>query len=173
MALMGSPSTAGAASLVLAAAPEFMTSAWSGLVGSLSLILGAVGAGILLCGAYSTVVRLIGGQVAGARGAGATPEQDAPGQPLTYSLLLSLEFLIGAGVVRTLADTSWQHVAALGGLVAVRAVAGLTFRREAARALPRREQEVAARGPTPALEARNDLRLPSELPGMVPAEVGH
>ena len=157
---------------VLALAPESMSNTWSGLVGALSLIVGAVGVGTLLCGAYATVVRLIGGQVAAARGASTRPEQGPAGQPLTSSLLLSLDFLIGAGVIRALADFSWQHVAVLGGLVAIRAVAGLSFHWEAARALPRREQEVAARETTPALEPRNGVPLPSECPVMVPVEAG-
>jgi uncharacterized membrane protein len=149
-----------------------MSGAWSDLVGALSFIVGAVGVGILLCGAYSTVVRLIGSQLAGARGASAKPEQDAPGQPFTSSLLLSLEFLIGAGIVQTLVGVNWQHVASLGGLVVVRAVAGLSFRWEAAGTLTRKEEEVAVHGPTPALEACNGAHLLPERPGKVPAEAG-
>jgi uncharacterized membrane protein len=169
---MGPLSTAGAASFALAVAPEFMTNTWSGLVGSLSFILGAVGAGILLCGAYSTVVRLIGSQVAGARGASTKPEQDDPGQPFISSLLLSLEFLIGAGIIQTLVGVDWQHVASLGGLVAVRAIAGLSFRWEAAGRFTRKEEEAPVREATPALEACNGVHLQPESTAKVPVEAG-
>jgi uncharacterized membrane protein len=158
--------------VVLALAPESVSSTWSGLIGSLSFIVGAVGVGILLSGAYSTVVRLIGGQVAGPRGAGTRPDQDAPGIPFTSSLLLSLDFLIGAVIIQTLVAADWQHVASLGGLVVVRALAGLSFRWETAWGLTRKEEEVAVRGPTPALEARNGVHPPAECPADIPVEAG-
>jgi uncharacterized membrane protein len=169
---MGYPFLPDAPWVVLALAPESMSNTLSGLIGSLSFLVGAVGVGILLCGAYSTVVRLIGSQIAGARGASTGPEQEAPGQPLTSSILLSLDFLIGAGIIQTLIAADWQHVAALCGMVAVRAVAGLSFRWEAVGRSTRKEEEVAVRGPTPALEGRNGVPLPSECPGEIPEEAG-
>jgi uncharacterized membrane protein len=169
---MGHPCLSDAPRVILALAPEFTSGAWSGLIGSLSFIVGAVGVGILLCGAYATVVRLVGCQLAGARGASTKSEQDGPGQPFTSSLLLSLEFLIGAGIIQTLVGVDWQHVASLGGLVAVRAVAGLSFRWEAAGRITRKGEEVAVPGPTPALEACNGVHLLPESPAKVPAEAG-
>src|SRR5262249_45682598 len=138
----------------------------------LSFIIGAVGVGILLCGAYSTVVRLIGNQVAGARAATPRPEQDAPVQPFTSSLLLSLEFLIAAGIVQTLLAADWQHVASLAGMVVARAVAGLSFRWEADGRFTRTEEGVAVRETNPALEARNGVPLLSECPDKTPVEAG-
>jgi uncharacterized membrane protein len=157
---VGHPYLPDAPRVVLALAPDFMSETWPGLAGALSIIVGAVGVGILLCGAYSTVVRLISRQVAGARGAITNPEQEAPGQPLTASLMVSLDFLIGAAIIQTLIATDWQHVTSLGGLVVVRAVAGLGFRWEAAGRLTCKEEAVAVRGPTPALEARHGVHSP-------------
>jgi uncharacterized membrane protein len=169
---MGHPFLPDAPRVILAFAPDFLSSTWSGLIGLLSFIVGAVGVGILLSGAYSTVVRLIGSQVAGARGASTTPEQDAPGQPFTSALLLSLEFLIAAGIIQTLLAADWQHVAALAGMVVARAVAGLSFRWEAAGRLTRNAEEVAVREPAPALEAGNGVPLLSECPDKTPVEAG-
>jgi uncharacterized membrane protein len=169
---MGHPFVPDARPVVLAVAPEFLSNMWSGLIGLLSFIVGAVGVGILLCGAYATVVRLIGSQLAGARGSSTRPEQDAPGQPFTSSLLLSLEFLIAAGIIQTLLAADWQHVASLAGMVAARAVAGLSFRWEAAGRFTRAEEGAAVGEPTPALEARNGVPLLSECPDKTPAEAG-
>jgi uncharacterized membrane protein len=169
---MGHPFLPDAPRVILAVAPEFLSNTWSGLIGSLSFVVGAVGVGILLCGAYSTVVRLIGSQVAGARGSGARPEQDAPGQPFTASLLLSLEFLIAAGIVQTLLAADWQHVASLAGMVAARAVAGLSFRWEAVGRFTCNEEGAAVRETNRALEARNGVPLLSECPDKTPVEEG-
>jgi uncharacterized membrane protein len=150
----------------------FLPDVLRAVVGWLSFLVGAVGVGVLLGGAYSTVVRLIGGQVAAAREAPAGPPQDAPGQPFRSSLLLSLDFLIGAAVIETLVAADWKAIATLGGLVAARAAAGFVVRWEADAGFTRGEKESAARAPAAALEARNGVYPPSECPVNSPAEAG-
>jgi uncharacterized membrane protein len=166
---MGHLSSPDAMTVVLALAPDFMSATVSGMIGSLSLIVGAVGVGIVLCGAYSTVVRLIGSPVAGMRGVTTKAEQNIYGLPFTSSLLLSLDFLIGAAIIQTFVPADWQHVTSLGALVAVRALAGLSFRWEPAAKSTRKEEE-AVREPTPAFEAHDAVHLLSDFPDKTPME---
>jgi uncharacterized membrane protein len=148
--------------------PDFMSATVSGMIGSLSVIVGAVGVGIVLCGAYSTVVRLVGNP-AGVRGQTTKAEQDIYGLPFTSSLLLSLDFLIGAAIIHTFVPADWEHVASLGGLVAVRALAGLSFRWETAAKSIRKEEE-PVQEPTPALEAHDAVHVLSDCPDEIPME---
>lgn len=108
------------------------------LLESLSMVVGAAGAGVIVWGAYCSVVRLIAAETALARGQ--TPRSETSGRPVfaTY-VLLGLEFLIAANIIKTLVTPDWQHVAMLAGIVVIRAVISLNLRWEASRAFGARE----------------------------------
>jgi uncharacterized membrane protein len=143
-----------------AARPEFLANPILGLADSLALVVGALGIGVILWGTYGTAVRLIGSQVASTRGPDAKAGQEAVRSQFAASLLLGLEFLIGAGLIRALVAPDWQNVAVLGGIVLIRTVTSFSHNWEAARSTPVRDREAVTAPPLPAQETRNGWALP-------------
>ncbi len=169
---MAPPFAVFAAALAEASTPDLMANTVVGLVDALALVVGAVGITVLLCGTYGTAVRLIGSQVGLARGTESRMDQELLRLQFLPYLLLGLDFIIAAGAIKALVHPDWQHVAVLGGMVLIRAVAGLSSRWEAVRVPVAKGQEPAAGRSLPAPEAVNGYPLPAERPAEVPAEVG-
>src|SRR5262249_40618852 len=111
------------------ARPETWTNSVSGLVDPVAFIVGAVGAGVIVWGTYTAVVRLLSTETAAAPGQAVKP---APVNPPLFAayLLLGLEFIIAANVIKTLTTPDWQHVALLGVVVMVRTLVSLSLRWE-------------------------------------------
>jgi uncharacterized membrane protein len=114
----------------LLADQDLWTESVNGLIGSLSLVVSAVGVAVIVWGAYSAAVRLIASETAAARGQ--SPKAGGPAARLLFLsyLLPGLEFMIAGGVIKTLAVPDWQHAAVLAGLVLARALLGLSVRWE-------------------------------------------
>jgi uncharacterized membrane protein len=111
---------------------EFWSSPVPTITGALALVVGAVGVAVILWGAYNAVVRLIGSAMAGPREPTPRP-YSAPARLLFLSYLLpGLEFLLAAGLIKTLGSPDWQQAAVLVGLVLVRTLLALTLKWEAA-----------------------------------------
>jgi uncharacterized membrane protein len=143
-----------------------------GLVDALALVVGAVGIGVLLCGTYATAVRLIGSQIsAGGRPEPGT-EQEATRLQFGPYLLLGLDFIIAAGAIKTLVHADWQQVAVLGGMVLIRAVAGISLHWEMARTPAARELAVPGERSLPAPPNVNGWPVAPERPAEVPGEAG-
>jgi uncharacterized membrane protein len=106
-----------------AARPELWTTPLTPLVDGLSLVVGVVGAAVIVWGAYGSAVRLIASETALARGQ--TPKEDTHRPPFAVYLLLGLDFLIAANVIKTLVAPDWQHAAILGGIALSRALISL------------------------------------------------
>src|SRR5262245_34433613 len=93
--------------------PGSWTTSVSGLGGPLAFAVGAVGAGVIVWGTYTAVVRLLSTETAAARGQTVKPTPVNRPMFAAY-LLLGLEFIIAANVIKTLTTPDWQHVALLG-----------------------------------------------------------
>lgn len=167
---MGPPFAATAALFADSPPPDVMANTLSGLVDALSLVVGTAGIGVLLCGAYATAVGLIGSQLAAARGPGPKAGQEPTRFLFVPYLLLGLEFIIAAGVIKTLVHPDWQNVTVLGGIVLIRTVAGLSLHWEMTRDPVFRAKQVGADRPLPAPEGTNGRPLPVENGVPVPVQ---
>jgi uncharacterized membrane protein len=126
-------------------APEVVANPAYGLIDSLALIVGAAGAGVIVWGAYCSIVRLIAAEAAAARGQVPKSDTAVSRQPFSAYLLLGLEFLIAANVIKALLTPDWQHIVALGGLVLIRTIITLDVRWETSRTLSLRGPEAMER----------------------------
>lgn len=147
------------AALLADKAPEVAANPAHGLIDSLALIVGTAGAGVIVWGAYCSVIRLIAAEAAAARGQAPKGEPAAHRQPFTSYLLLGLEFVIAANVIKALLTPDWQHIAVLAGVVLVRAFIGLNLRWEAGRV-----PAVPGPGPVERLTVVPEIAPPVEEP---------
>jgi uncharacterized membrane protein len=151
------------------ARPELLSSTISGVTDSLSLIVGLAGVGIILWGAYGTLVRLIATETA--LGRGATPKTDSqPTRPaFTSYVLMGLEFLIAATLIRLVSAPDWQHLAMLGGIVLTRMVLSLNVRWESAKeSNPLKDLTGALSRAIAPLEIRNGVNETSDRAALAP-----
>ncbi|MEX2431389.1 MAG: DUF1622 domain-containing protein [Dehalococcoidia bacterium] len=96
------------------------------------LLVEVLGGAIILVAVLSAVVRFIGGLVPGRP----PPKLREVRLHMARSLLLGLEFLIAAEVLRTILRPSFEEIVILGTVVAIRIALGLDLRFEL-RHLPR------------------------------------
>jgi uncharacterized membrane protein len=168
---MGTPLNAAAPAFAEVSRAELLSNPVFGLAESLSLIVGAVGVAVILWGAYSTAVRLIGSQFAPTRRLSPMAWPETVCQQLSSHLLLGLDFLTGAGLIRALVAPDWLNVAVLGGIVLIRTVTSFSRRWEVARSTGLQELEVAAGCSPAAREESEGWPLP-ESADEVPVQAG-
>jgi uncharacterized membrane protein len=130
---------------LFASTPDAWISPLNGLIVALAFLVSAVGIGLIVWGAYCSVLRLIASEAAAARGQ--APKAGAPSVRSLFTpyLLPGLDFLLAGGLIKTAASTDWQQAAVLGGLVLVRTLLSLSATWEV-KALPAVE-EAASRVP--------------------------
>ncbi len=103
---------------------------------------GIIGVAVILWGVAVTAVATIRVEVVAVRGRHMPGSRMVLRQQLGASLLLGLEFLIAADVIRTVLQPTLQEVGILGGIVAIRTVISYFLHKEmAADRVPVREQD--------------------------------
>ena len=93
---------------------------------------GIIGVAVILWGVAVTTVSIFRVEAGTMRGRRAPGARMALRQELGASLLLGLEFLIAADVIRTVLQPTLQEVGILGGIVAIRTVISHFLQKEMA-----------------------------------------
>ena len=100
-------------------------------------VIGYIGVAIIVWGAMKGVTAYVWGEISRFRSKGALLPL-GPLQQVRYCvgfhLLLGLEFLVAADVIRTIADPTLEELAILGGTVAIRTVISYFLTKEIAQA---------------------------------------
>jgi uncharacterized membrane protein len=94
----------------------------AGLVNAVVPLVGLIGVGVLLWGAYHALLQQLTLESPALR---AQTKTDTIRLPFSHYLALGLEFMIAASAMKTLNDHSLQQVAVLGGMVLSRVLVGL------------------------------------------------
>ena len=102
------------------------------ILGHISYGVGIVGVAVIVWGVLVSLVSEVRVEVASLRGRGTARDRIFLRQELGASLLLGLEFLIAADVIRTVVQPTLEEIAILGGIVAIRTVISYFLHREMA-----------------------------------------
>jgi uncharacterized membrane protein len=100
------------------------------MVVSVAFIIMGIGVGIIVRGAYCSVLRLIALESAAPRGR--EPQADLAFVRLLFALYLlpGLDFLVAGGVIKALVVLDWRQAAVLGGVVLTRILLGAAVKWE-------------------------------------------
>ena len=104
----------------------------AGVLSNASHFVGIIGVLVILWGVLVTIVDTARVEVRAMRHPRAMRDKLLLRQHLGSSLLLGLEFLIAADVIRTVVQPSLQEVGILGGIVAIRTVISYFLQKELA-----------------------------------------
>jgi uncharacterized membrane protein len=149
--------------LLLGQAPDATALSPAGLVNAVVPLVGLIGVGVMLWGAYHALLQQLTLESATLR---AQMKPDANRLPFSHYLALGLEFMVAASAIKTLNDYSLEQVAVLGGLVISRVMVGLYPRWDV-----RTDRAAAAAAPSAVtVPAETNPQTSSALAGMV-AEV--
>ena len=100
------------------------------IVNALSLGIGCIGVAVIVWGALVSTVALGVAEVRGFSGKDVCAERYHVRQRFGFYLLMGLEYLIGADIIRTLIRPSLQELAVLGSMVAIRTVTSYFLNKE-------------------------------------------
>ena len=100
------------------------------IVNAISLGIGIIGVAVIVWGALVSLVALCGVEVKGLSGKDSCAERYHVRQRFGYYLLMGLEYMIGADIVRTLVRPTLEELAILGSLVAIRTVTSYFLTKE-------------------------------------------
>ena len=98
--------------------------------------IGIIGMAIIVWGVALSLSRVIRLELSQIKGRVICREREALRHQLGSYLLLGLEFLIAADIIRTITDPTLQEVAILGGIVAIRTVLSYFLDKEMAESYP-------------------------------------
>ena len=96
----------------------------------ISQVIGVIGALIIIWGVILCLIRFIPLELRCLRGRACLPQRESLRHQLGSYLLLGLEFLIAADIIRTVFDPSLQELLLLGSIVAIRTVISFFLERE-------------------------------------------
>jgi len=102
------------------------------VLSQISHVVGVVGVTVIVWGVAVAVAMTVRVEVRALKRRPTTRDKILLRQQLGSSLLLGLEFLIAADVIRTVVQPSLEEVAVLGGIVAIRTVISYFLHREMA-----------------------------------------
>jgi len=108
----------------------------------LSHALGLVGVAVVTYGVVLGLVRFIAAETESLRGKDAAPAQNRLRNLLGYYLLLGLEFLIAADIVRSIVSPSLEELLNLGAIVAIRTVISFSLNWELAQHAKREREQL-------------------------------
>jgi uncharacterized membrane protein len=100
------------------------------IVNVISLGIGCIGVAVIVWGALATAVSLGVVELKAFSGKDVLAERHCVRQRLGFYLLMGLEYMIGADIVRTLVRPTLQELAVLGALVAIRTVTSYFLNKE-------------------------------------------
>jgi uncharacterized membrane protein len=98
--------------------------------------IGIIGMAIIVWGVVLTVGRVLRLEYSQIKGRVICREREALRHQLGSYLLLGLEFLIAADIIRTVTDPTLEEMAILGGIVAIRTVLSYFLDKEMAESYP-------------------------------------
>ena len=98
--------------------------------------IGVVGMAIIVWGVLLTIGRVLRLEFSQIKGQIILREREALRHQLGSYLLLGLEFLIAADIIRTITDPTLEEMAILGGIVAIRTVLSYFLDKEMAESYP-------------------------------------
>jgi uncharacterized membrane protein len=104
------------------------------IVNAISLGIGVIGVGVIIWGSLVALAEFCRVEVARLRGIAHTENRNCVRQHYGFYLLMGLEYMIGADIVRTLVRPTLQELAVLGSMVAIRTVTSYFLNREMAEA---------------------------------------
>lgn len=102
----------------------------SGIVSWVSLVVGVIGSLVIVWGVMKSVVEFISLEYSSFRGENICSDRDHLRHHLGSYILLGLEFLIAADIIKTILHPSLNEMAILGSIVAVRTVLSYFLNRE-------------------------------------------
>ncbi len=105
---------------------------WEHILSTVSVGVGIAGVVVIVWGVILGIVKWAQVEIQFLRHRDASKQKLLLRQQLGSSLLLGLEFLIAADVIRTVVQPSLEEVAVLGGIVAIRTVISYFLHREMA-----------------------------------------
>ena len=100
------------------------------IVSAISLGIGVIGVAVIVWGALVTAVELCGEEVKRFTGKDPCAQRNHIRHHFGFYLLMGLEFMIGADIVRTLIRPTLQELAVLGSMVAIRTVTSYFLNKE-------------------------------------------
>lgn len=103
-------------------------------VNAISLAIGVIGVAVIVWGSFISLVELCRVELKKLSGNIACENRNLVRQHYGFYLLMGLEYMIGADIVRTLVRPTLQELAILGSLVAIRTVTSFFLNREMAQA---------------------------------------
>jgi len=104
------------------------------IINVISIGIGSIGVGVIVWGAIVSLVELCGVEIRRFSSTVSCVQQNLVRQHLGFYLLMGLEYMIGADIVRTLVRPTLQELAVLGSMVAIRTVTSYFLNREMAEA---------------------------------------
>jgi uncharacterized membrane protein len=104
------------------------------IVNAVALCIGIIGVAVIVWGSLVSLVELFREEKAKFTGDTSCPQRNLVRQHYGFYLLMGLEYMIGADIVRTLVRPTLQELAILGSLVAIRTVTSFFLNREMSQA---------------------------------------
>ena len=103
------------------------------IVNLISLGIGCIGVAVIVWGAFVSLIELCGLEFKRFSGTFSFKKRNLVRQHFGFYLLMGLEYMIGADIVRTLVRPTLQELAILGSLVAIRTVTSYFLNKEMGR----------------------------------------
>ncbi|MFH1800093.1 MAG: DUF1622 domain-containing protein [Candidatus Omnitrophota bacterium] len=103
------------------------------IINAISLGIGCVGVAVIVWGALVSLVELCGLEFKRFSGTLSFKKRNLVRQHFGFYLLMGLEYMIGADIVRTLIRPTLQELAVLGSMVAIRTVTSYFLNKEMGR----------------------------------------
>ena len=100
------------------------------IVNAISLGIGCIGVAVIVWGALVSLVELCGVELKRLSGTSSCKNRNIVRQHFGFYLLMGLEYMIGADIVRTLVRPTLQELAVLGAMVAIRTVTSYFLNKE-------------------------------------------
>ena len=100
------------------------------IINVISLGIGCVGVVVIVWGALVSLVELCGLEFKRFSGTSSCKNRNLVRQHFGFYLLMGLEYMIGADIVRTLVRPTLQELAVLGSMVAIRTVTSYFLNKE-------------------------------------------
>jgi uncharacterized membrane protein len=102
------------------------------IVTAVSLGIGVIGVAVIVWGSIVSLIELCRVEIERLRGTSSFEKRNLVRQHYGFYLLMGLEYMIGADIVRTLVRPTLQELAVLGSMVAIRTVTSYFLNREMA-----------------------------------------
>lgn len=87
-----------------------------------AIVIGVIGAGVIIWGVLLTVIRFLWLEITGIKKEDLGESRESLRQQFGSYILLGLEFLVAADIIKTILEPELQELLILGAIVAIRTV---------------------------------------------------